>query len=62
MEPVSEQAAPAGVTLADVIRHLVRHAPDLSDDNRAEHLAAVDDAFGIDPEPEPEPLLLPPPG
>lgn len=31
-------------TLGDVLRHLVRHAPNLSDDNRAEYLEAVTDA------------------
>lgn len=37
-------------TIADVLRHLVKHAPDLYDDGRAEFLAAVDDAFPPQPE------------
>lgn len=51
-------------TIGDVLRHLVNHAPDLSDDNRAEHLEAIDDAFSetaADPQPE-KPELPPPPG
>jgi hypothetical protein len=57
-------------TIADVLRHLVKHAPDLYDDGRREFLDAVDAAF---PEPaaaepaepaaaEPQPPPSPPGG
>jgi hypothetical protein len=35
-------------TIADVLRHLVKHAPELYEDGRAEFLDAIDAAF---PEP-----------
>jgi hypothetical protein len=39
-------------SLGDVLRHLVKHAPDLSDDNRAEFLDAVDREFSAQPAPD----------
>jgi hypothetical protein len=52
-------------TIADVLRHLVKHAPDLYDDGRQEFLDAVDAAFPepaaaepaepADPQPPPSP-------
>lgn len=44
--------------IGDVLRHLVRHAPGLSEENRQEFLSAVDEAH---PEPEPEPEREPEP-
>ena len=40
-------------TIREVLQHLVRHAPGLSEENRAEFLHAVDKATGYQPEPEP---------
>jgi Skp family chaperone for outer membrane proteins len=34
------------VTIADVLRHLIAHAPGLSDTNRAEFAGAVDSEYG----------------
>jgi hypothetical protein len=41
-------------SIADVLRHLIAHAPGLSDDNRQEFLDAVTPP---EPAPEPAPVL-----
>lgn len=50
-------------TIADVLRHLVHHAPGLSEHNRAEFLDAVDEheAAAAPPEPEAAPEPAPDP-